>query len=187
MIIVKDIQALWHQTPVVARKFLIKGFLLLLLWQIINIGYLEPHRIFDGTITNFTTVTIVKVLEQFYTTGSFTYQALSHDARVLYNGQSVFRISDACNALSVFVDFAIFIIVYPNSVGRKINFIVLGAISIFLMNVLRCVLLATLYISHSTSVNVMHHYVFSTIVYAFVLFLWIIFTRKKSVTADAAI
>jgi exosortase family protein XrtF len=187
MEIIKDVKALWLNTPLVARKFLVQGIMLLLLWQIINIGYLEPHRVFDGTITNFTTATIVKVLQSIYTTGSFTYQALSHDARVLYNGQSVFRISDGCNALSVFVDFAIFIIVYPINVARKINFIILGAISIFSINVLRCVLLAMLYISHNTSVNVMHHYVFSTIVYAYVLFLWMLFTKKKSVTADATI
>ena len=187
MEIVKDIQTLWLNTPLVARKFLVRGGLFLILWQLISIFYLQPNRIFDGTITNFTTATIVKVLRSIYATGSFTYEASSHDARVFYNGRSVFRMADGCNALSVFVDFAIFIIVYPINVARKVNFVVLGAISIFLINVLRCVLLAILYISHNTSVNVMHHYVFSTIVYAFVLFLWILFTKKKSEIANAAI
>ena len=187
MEIVKDIQTLWLDMPLVARKFLVRSMLLLLLWQLISIFYLQPNRTFDGAITNFTTATIVKVLRSIYTMGNFTYLASSHDARVFYNGQSVFRMADGCNALSVFVDFAIFIVVYPINIARKVNFLVLGAISIFLINVLRCVLLAFLYISKNTSVNVMHHYVFSTIVYAFVLFLWILFTKKKSGTANAAI
>jgi exosortase family protein XrtF len=180
MEILNDLKALWYSAPSASKKFLVSGILLLIIWQVLYLSYLLPHRILDEAVTNITTAVTVKVLRSVFEGRTFSYQPVTDGANVYSNQQLIFYMKDGCNALAVFINYAIFILVYPSNLIRKGYFVILGAVSIFIVNVLRCVLLAGLFLNHNKYSEFAHHYVFNTIVYAFVLLLWIIYANKKS-------
>jgi exosortase/archaeosortase family protein len=96
--------------------------------------------------------------------------------------QQVLSIADVCNGLEVMVLYAGLILCLPASIKRKIRFILPGIVLIEVLNVIRCAGLAEIYLTHPEYLDFSHHYLFTFLVYAFIFWLWFLFSRDLDLT-----
>lgn len=91
-------------------------------------------------------------------------------------------IGDSCNAITIIALFAGIIIIVSGIWWKKIIFILLGAISIWILNVFRMVFLAIINLESQALTEFNHTYTFTIIMYAYIIFLWYWWIKKYSDT-----
>ncbi len=91
------------------------------------------------------------------------------------------NINYGCLGLGVFSFWAAFVLAFPKSLKEKLKFLIIGLVSIFLLNVFRLVILTilTVEIPYEKEYFTYHHDAFNFFVYT-VLFIMIYFWVKKS-------
>jgi exosortase family protein XrtF len=81
-------------------------------------------------------------------------------------------IGSPCNALTLFMFFALFVIAFPGSTKRKLWFIPLGVLIIHIANVLRVIGLVTINYYAPQYLAFNHTYTFTVLVYGIIFCLW---------------
>lgn len=87
-------------------------------------------------------------------------------------------IGDNCNGIALFSLFAVFIIAYSGKPKAKIVYIILGILSIQLLNVLRVIGLAILDTHSRAWTEFNHTYTFNILIYGYIFFLWMLWVNK---------
>lgn len=100
--------------------------------------------------------------------------------KLFLEGQYVARIVEGCNALSVMILFAAFVVAFTGKFKRTIVFIVLGCLVIHLLNILRIVLLSIALRQYPQQENLLHGVVFPLFIYGVVFGLWVVWVNKYS-------
>jgi exosortase family protein XrtF len=97
---------------------------------------------------------------------------------VTMQGQPAVLVGDPCNGLALYALFAGFVLAYPGAGRRKVWFIPLGVLAIYLLNVLRVAALALnhTYWYHTVAFN--HHYTFTFVAYGAIIGLWHLWVRR---------
>jgi exosortase family protein XrtF len=131
----------------------------------------------DRQLTLFTTKATVVIMNFFSSkevrfTDHHLYTAITIQAR------TTVRIHHACNALQLYILYVGFLISYITNTKRVVLFTLLGTIVILCINISRIAILAEMSFKHSAYFSVSHKYIFQTIVYAVVLWLWYIYTGE---------
>ncbi len=109
------------------------------------------------------------------------YEVYTDGDRQLYiDGSSGIWIGDNCNAITLIALFAGFIIAYPGNVIRKLWFIPLGSLIIFVLNVIRMVVLTIIDTYSRAWTEFNHTYTFNIIIYGVIFILWIYWAKKLS-------
>ncbi len=149
-------------------------------WQLLYRLLLHGIRIPDRFLTNSTCFSTAKLLSLFYDHVLTFYikRNVVRSAAITINNHLVIDISDPCNGLEVYVLYIGFLYCFPGSWQRRLLFIIYGVLSIYLANTLRCGLLAWLNMFHRKWYDFSHHYVFTTLVYLLVFFLWKLYSKK---------
>jgi len=180
----------WNKVPVAVKKFIFKAFLILLVWKVLYLAFLLPTRLLDKPLSYSVGSTTTWLLNT--STHSHNYSTRNEPdsvdtdegpvlmplQKIFFHQQNVVSIEDGCNALELFVLYAGFIICMPAKPLRKALFIVGGIIAIHLVNVIRCAGIAYIIIYHPQYADFAHHYVFTFVVYGFIIALWLIFSKK---------
>lgn len=118
-----------------------------------------------------------------------------YDARVLpqsgkpslqlfVNGDYVARIIEGCNAISIIILFAAFVIAFRKDLKRTLLFLFGGAVLIYAINLLRIGILAIALYKYPDKEPLLHQVVFPGIIYGFVAFLWMLWVgvfKKKQI------
>uniref|UniRef100_UPI00406C646F hypothetical protein n=1 Tax=Mucilaginibacter sp. CSA2-8R TaxID=3141542 RepID=UPI00406C646F len=65
-----------------------------------------------------------------------------------------------------------FILCFPFKNKSTLTYIGMGLAGIFLLNILRCTILSYLKFYEVTYFNIVHHYIFTMVVYSFICILW---------------
>ena len=187
----------WYKIPKAVRLFLIKGLILFIAWKLIYLLLLQPSRIIDKPLTNFTAAGAIKILSTLSNSSNYSTQPeideydadgvheLQPVAAIYYKQEKILSVADVCNALELFVLYAGFIICFPAPIKRKIIFIIGGVIFIYCINMLRCAGLTWIFIRHPKYGDFSHHYLFTFIVYLSIFLLWFLFSKNTSVNAKA--
>ena len=89
----------------------------------------------------------------------------------MYN-QAAVIVGNPCNGLVLYALFAGFVVSYPGSGRRRLWFIPLGIVTIYLLNVLRIAVLALNHTYWYHTVEFNHHYTFTFVAYGAILVLW---------------
>ncbi|MFC4233163.1 hypothetical protein ACFOW1_14780 [Parasediminibacterium paludis] len=180
---IADFKLFWNEIPTSARKFILTALIILVFWKLAYQAYLLPHRTIDKPLTMITGLTTAKILSIVYNANIFTSTPDGGYASIYMGTRKILRISDGCNALEPFIIYCIFIVSFPNGYLRRVGFLIMGICIVFMLNVLRCSILADLSIYHKTYTDILHHYVFSLIVYGciFGLMVWYASKRKEYV------
>lgn len=100
--------------------------------------------------------------------------------KVFVNGKYVARVIEGCNSVSLIILFLAFIIAFQGSVKDTIWFGILGAILIYLVNLIRIAILSVGLYAYPKQETLFHDLIFPAIVYGMVLFLWLIWVNKFS-------
>ena len=161
------------KNPVV--RFLIKVFALYLIWYLVYNLWLHPNETMDLFVID-TTVSISKwILE------SFHYLVFTGADRLIgIDGASGLWIGDNCNAIALFALFACFIIAFKGRGKYKIPYIIVGILSIEVLNIFRVVTLAILDTHSRAWTEFNHTYTFTIIIYAYIFMLWMIWVNRFS-------
>lgn len=97
---------------------------------------------------------------------------------IYLDGQRTSYINEGCNAISIMIIFAAFIVAFSTTWLRTILYILGGWVIIQFMNVLRIVLLNYIFRYHYQYGKAAHDYLFPAIIYGTIFLLWIIWVRK---------
>ena len=99
---------------------------------------------------------------------------------IYFQNQSIARIVEGCNGVSVIILFVSFIVAFSGSLKNTLLFIFGGSLLIYILNVLRIAFLTVLMYNFPNLSNVLHGVLFPLIIYAVVFILWVIWVNKFS-------
>lgn len=165
-------------------QFFISLFLICSVWFFVYVLLLRPDRIIDRPLTNFISFCSAKLInwvspagspETFWTADSGFFRA----AVLVQNGKKVFGIWDVCNGIDLMFIYSAVIILLPNSVGRKLMFLLSGNILFVFANILRIVSLYFIFRIKPDLFDFSHHYFFTLLMYAFIFIGWILFIKNR--------
>ena len=100
--------------------------------------------------------------------------------KVIYNGKYVARIIEGCNAISVIILFASFIFAFASNWVKTTLYIVVGAILVYVLNIIRIGLLVWAIYYYPDYQEFLHGTIFPLFIYGVVFILWIIWVTKFS-------
>jgi len=103
--------------------------------------------------------------------------------RFLVNGKRVARIVEGCNAVSVMILFAAFIVAFSSTFKKTALFILAGVVILHVLNIIRIMLLCLGFYYLPEHKALLHDIVFPLFIYGVVFILWIIWVQKFSVNA----
>ena len=180
----------WKQIPETVKLFSLKALLLFTGWKVLYLLVLLPGRVLDKPLTYMIGAGTTRTLNFVSPSGKYwtapgTNPKWNGDAwveepvmQINLDQERILSIADVCNGLEVMVLYAGLILCLPSTVKRKLVFILCGVVCIELLNLLRCAALAKIYLTHPEYLDFSHHYLFTFLVYAFIFWLWFLFTRN---------
>lgn len=86
----------------------------------------------------------------------------------------------ACNAVTLFFLFAVFVLAYPGHQKSKIWFVPLGIFTIHIINIIRVAALALISFYKPEWLDFNHTYTFTFLVYGYIFFLWMTWVNNYS-------
>lgn len=165
-------------------RFLLVAAAMYLVWFLGYEQWLAPDGRLDAALCSNIASSSVAVLQ----TLRFPAALAPHVPQlVLMNGQSSVIVGVPCNGLVLYALFAGFVLAFPGPWVRKVWFIPVGMLLIWLLNVLRVAALAiNQHYSHQT-VDFNHHYTFTFVVYACIFGLWMLWARRMATPTGVAL
>lgn len=94
------------------------------------------------------------------------------------DGSNGVWVGGGCNAITLFGLFSVFIIAYPGQRKSKWWYILLGIITIHILNILRVAALAMISYYKPEYLAFNHTYTFTFIIYCYIFWLWITWANK---------
>lgn len=163
-----------HKEPVKVniKPFIIRGLALVIGWNIVYHFLLMPAGIPDNQLTAAVQWGTSKMLSPFFA------DVTQSGASIFINGKQSINIAPQCNGLELIMLYIGFIICIPAGIRRMVVFTLTGIAVIYILNVLRCSLLAWMYYDHHSLANFAHHYAFKLVIYAAVFYGWVLYAKK---------
>lgn len=106
---------------------------------------------------------------------------------LLLNGQPTVVVGAPCDGLVLYALLAGFVLAYPGPAMRRLWFIPLGILGLWLLNVVRIMALALNHRYSPETFEFDHHYAFSAVAYAALGGLWLLWTRQSLPTPAVAL
>jgi len=100
--------------------------------------------------------------------------------RVFVNNKSVARVVEGCNAVSVMILFAAFIVAFSTTFKRTALYIIAGVLIIHILNVIRVGMLSLGFYYYYDYRRLLHDIIFPLFIYGVVFILWILWVIKFS-------
>lgn len=96
------------------------------------------------------------------------------------DGSNGVWIGGPCNGITLMFLFAIFVVSYPGQLKKKLWFIPLGVLIIYIVNIIRIIILSIIALKAPQYLEFNHTYTFTFITYGIVFLLWMIWVNKFS-------
>ena len=161
-------------------RFLIKAVILYLGWHLLWFNWVEP----DGTVNHYltyNTASISALALNAFGSSNFTLSPFSEQNTYLFKDNiPVVLIEHGCNGLILMVLFAAFVVAFPGPWKKKMWFVPLGILSIYLINSLRVIGLAVNHMVSQESFDFNHKYTFTILIYGAIFFFWMIWVNRFS-------
>lgn len=111
-----------------------------------------------------------------------------HEAsmKLYYNEKFVARVVEGCNAVSVMILFAAFIVAFKGKIKHTLLFLVGGVAIIHVLNVIRIGLLAMALFHYPEQEHLLHGVIFPLFIYGVVFGLWVIWVQNFSTNGKAS-
>jgi exosortase family protein XrtF len=100
--------------------------------------------------------------------------------RLFLNQESIARIVEGCNGVSVMILFTAFVFAFKGKWKHTLLFILVGILIIHILNVLRIALLCLALYHYPESEHLLHGVIFPLFIYGVVFGLWVIWVNKFS-------
>jgi exosortase family protein XrtF len=162
--------------------FMAQVIVMFIAYQVIEKFYLEKDRRLNASLTqNIAEVSAWGLRGVGYDSYSAqkTFDGVAHDI-IFVNARQTVYIEDGCNGLVLMAFFVIFIISYPGPIMKKLWYIPAGMFLIYVINVLRCMVLAINILYNPASFDFNHKFLYSTLIYIAIFGLWMLWANKLS-------
>lgn len=179
-----------NAVPTEVRIFLYRAMALFIGWKLLYILILIPNQIPDAWLVkqlgNGTAFTLhvfdaSRNYEAVHTTREKVYGAdtvlATYTMVKIQNGRNLLGIYQACNGLELMVLYAGFILCFSGFWPRKLLYILAGVLGLYLINVLRCFLLANIVLYFPNHFDFAHKYFFNLTIYSLTFVLWVFYVR----------
>ncbi|MDI1257219.1 MAG: exosortase family protein XrtF [Flavobacterium sp.] len=160
-------------------KFLLSYIVMIVLYQMYLNQYDEKFFEVDG-ITKMVANHAKFFLEIFNYDITLTPRRSEAAIKMAVNKDFLVRIIEGCNAVSVMILFAAFVVAFSGKLLKTLLFIILGIILIHILNVIRIGLLCLGLLYYPQYEHVLHDIVFPLFIYGVVFALWVIWINKFS-------
>ncbi|MGB5262041.1 MAG: exosortase family protein XrtF [Lutimonas sp.] len=97
--------------------------------------------------------------------------------KFLLNDQHVINVVEGCNSVSIIILFLAFIIAFKGGLKDTFFYGLFGAVTIYLVNILRIFLIAVLYQKFPAYKVFWHDLMFPAIIYGYIFLLWIVWVK----------
>ena len=133
---------------------------------------------------------IADPITQLVTTNSaWMLQMIGYNAGIVVNtvtpnvslqleGQTVVNVYEGCNAINVSILFVAFLFAYIGTIKRTLTFSFIGLLLIYWFNLFRVSGLFLVAKFFPDQLYLMHKFVFTGVIYAFVFLLWFIWVKR---------
>ncbi|MET3025050.1 exosortase family protein XrtF [Flavobacterium sp. UW10123] len=99
---------------------------------------------------------------------------------IILKGRFIARITEGCNAVSVMILFVSFVSAFSGNLKKTSLFIILGLISIYILNIIRITLLIVLMYHFPRYTHFLHDIFFPLMIYGYVFILWVFWINRFS-------
>lgn len=107
--------------------------------------------------------------------------------KLIYEGKFVARVVEGCNALSVIILFAAFVVAFTGKWKTTAWFILGGSLLIHLLNIARIAILSVALYYFPQQEEMLHGVVFPLFIYGVVFVLWVVWVNKFSMYAGQVV
>jgi exosortase/archaeosortase family protein len=178
-----NLKKIFPGIPTEISIFLVRALVIFICWKALYHFVLYPSRFPDEYITDATARIVTWVYNGFLDGGKdVVFVPGSADGirrtTVLFNGTPRINIADSCNALELHVIYIAFLFCLRTTLKRQLKYLAIGVVTIFILNVLRCLALLWLSDNHIQFFHFAHHYLFYLIVYSYIFYLWYLYSKK---------
>lgn len=103
--------------------------------------------------------------------------------KLLVQGAYVARVVEGCNALSVMILFASFVVAFRGKWWHTLLYVLGGVLLLHLANVVRIAILAVALYHYPQREHLLHGVIFPAVIYGMVFLLWVVWVNKFSAHA----
>jgi exosortase/archaeosortase family protein len=174
------LKAQLNEVPVFVRRFMQRALVIFMAWKLLYHLILVPTKFPDYQLSQLTAHSTGTAYQyMFGQKVSYQEQNTSTIPKIyLYmDGQRGIGIADGCNGLELYILYMGFIFCLPTTVKRQLAFIAAGILGIYLLNNMRCIALAWMYLQGYPT-DFAHHYVFKAIIYVLIFATWVKYSKK---------
>lgn len=161
--------------PANIRPIIIRGALLIFGWTLLYKFVLGPSGIPDNQLSKLVQIGTAEMLSWFYP------NITQYGTVVYIDGVASVSIGHQCNGLELAALYIGFLLCFPSNFKKILIYSIVGFLAIYILNVIRCAVLAVMYINHNDLTDFAHHYAFKLVIYAVVFYGWVLYTKKPSV------
>lgn len=148
-------------------------------------GYLALSK-GDSNTSDFITQLVAEQSSAVLNTLGYNAEVIANEAlpsmQLWVEGVWVGRIIEGCNAISIIILFAAFIIAFSASFKKTLVFLFAGATLIYAINIVRIAILAIALYQYPEYQEVLHTVVFPGIIYSLVFILWVVWVRNLNLS-----
>lgn len=161
-------------------RFLVSALIFYLGWYVLYVLWLHPWKKLDIAVIN-SLISISSSILSFLNYPLIDFPYDENIRTIGIDGSHGLWVGDPCNGITLFALFTGFIVAFPGNIKWKLIFIPIGIISIHLLNVIRIVGLALIAYYAPEYLVFNHTYTFTILVYAYVFFLWYLWSSAKKI------
>jgi len=158
--------------------FIIKFIGIYVLLVAIYNFYLSQHAEQTDFLTDFVGKSVTKIFSWFHIDAQTAPIASEASLKLIINGDYVARIVEGCTAVSIIILFVSFVLAFADSIKKALFFALPAALSIFVFNIFRIVMLGYIFYAFPEIKDFSHRVIFPAIIYGYVVVLWIVFIKK---------
>jgi len=169
-------------------RFFIRLFVLFTCWFVVYALILRPPRVLDRPLTNFITLSVVKIINFLPTAAPVSWEEIPGGGRseILKEGQKVFGIWDVCNGIDLMFIYAGILFLLPFPLKRKIIFSIVGIVVIIVANIIRVAALYYIFLYQRVAFDFSHHYLFTILMYVLIFYGWMLFIKKDKLSEKSS-
>ena len=127
---------------------------------------------------------VAKQSEALISSFGYNAQILPHQSelsmKLIVNDAYLARIVEGCNAISIIILFASFVLSFFGKLKLTLLYLLAGAVIIYSMNIIRIAILAIGIYEYPEYTDFLHSIIFPLIIYGTVFILWLIWVRIYS-------
>ncbi|HKL35136.1 MAG TPA: exosortase family protein XrtF [Salegentibacter sp.] len=127
---------------------------------------------------------VAKQSEALISSFGYNAQILPHQSelsmKLIVNDVYLARIVEGCNAISIIILFASFVLSFFGKLKLTLLYLLAGAVIIYAMNIIRIAILAIGIYEYPGYTDFLHSIIFPLIIYGTVFILWLIWVRIYS-------